>query len=148
VILLLGCALLNPKPAGEGWGDDPDDSAVETDADTDSDGDTDADTDADTDTDTAAICVDAPVITWESWGQGFMIEACQGCHASTATNRYGAPTGVVFDTQDDVYLWRSSILARAAATPPTMPPAGGTTADDRYYLEVWLTCWLEQDVEE
>ena len=36
--------------------------------------------------DSAAIdpfCVDQPVVTWANFGAGFVLEACQGCHAST-----------------------------------------------------------------
>lgn len=92
--------------------------------------------------DTGEPCVAAPAQTWDNFGQGFMIEACQGCHASTATQRYGAPQDVTFDSAAQVWAHAGRVLARAAPTdgPPTMPPAGGTTEEDRARLRWWLTC--------
>ena len=87
------------------------------------------------------LCVDAPVLTWNNFGQGFLIENCQTCHASTSPNRYGAPAGVTFDTRDQALQWEDRILARATGEAPSMPPGGGVSEDDRYRLEVWLTCW-------
>lgn len=86
------------------------------------------------------ICADAGTVTWNSWGRGFLTEACQSCHASTATNRYGAPESVVFDTVDDAWTWADRILARSAGDDATMPPAGGVTDDDRTRLTWWLRC--------
>ena len=96
-------------------------------------------------TDTAAVqdtgpCAGAMTVTWNSWGRGFLTEACQGCHHSEATQRYGAPDDIVFDTVDDAWTHADRILARAAADDPTMPPAGGVTEDDRTRLVWWLTC--------
>ncbi len=89
-------------------------------------------------TDTA--CAEAAVVTWNSWGQGFLIEACQGCHASEALDRFGAPEDVSFDTVDDAWHWAERILDRAASDPATMPPQGGVVDDDRQRLVWWLTC--------
>lgn len=88
-------------------------------------------------------CDEAPVVTWDNFGRGFLVENCQACHASTAPDRHGAPIEVVFDTEGDARAWKDRILARAAGEAPTMPPMGGTSADDRYLLGVWLTCWLD-----
>jgi uncharacterized membrane protein len=85
-------------------------------------------------------CADEPVVTYETFGAGFLTENCQSCHASTAPDRKGAPEGVVFDTVGDAWAQRDRILARAAIDPPEMPPLGGTTADDRARLKIWLTC--------
>ena len=41
-----------------------------------------------------------PTVTWDSFGQSFLITHCQGCHASTSPQRYGAPEGISFDTQE------------------------------------------------
>lgn len=103
-----------------------------------------ADTDTDTDTGDAVevdICEDAPVATWENFGQGFMTENCQSCHASTASNRRGAPIGATFDDLESTLVWTDRILARATGDNISMPPQGGVGEDDRYLLEVWLTCW-------
>lgn len=89
-------------------------------------------------------CNDAPVVTWESFGQDFTRANCQPCHASTSDNRYGAPEGVVFDTKADVLERADQVLERAGASPPTMPPQGGLEVDDQELLRVWLECWAEE----
>jgi uncharacterized membrane protein len=88
----------------------------------------------------SGACADAPVVTWETFGHGFVTENCQSCHASTTLDRHGAPESMVFDTVDDVWANADRVLVRAGAEPPTMPPEGGTTADDRELLQTWLTC--------
>lgn len=86
------------------------------------------------------LCATSPVVTWDSWGRGFVTENCQSCHASTSSDRNGAPEGVVFDTEADVWDQAAMILAVATGDKPIMPPMGGVHEDDRYLLEVWLTC--------
>lgn len=88
-------------------------------------------------------CADAPVVTWETFGAGFVTENCQSCHASTQTDREGAPADVTFDTAADVWRLREAVLRTAGAEPPTMPPLGGTTEEDRQKLRDWLTCGVE-----
>jgi hypothetical protein len=52
-------------------------------------------------TDTAAaFCEGVPTLAYTNFGEGFLRENCQGCHASTTADRYGAPDTVVFDTRD------------------------------------------------
>lgn len=92
-----------------------------------------------------AFCADAPVVTWASFGQGFTIENCQSCHASTTADRYGAPEDVVFDSFADVKAQSDLILAVATGDDPSMPPEGGVDEDDRARLEYWLRCWLQED---
>ena len=89
------------------------------------------------------LCQDAPVVTWEYWGQGFLTESCQSCHGGGTIDRNGAPESVRFDTEADVWTHRDSILSTATGDSPTMPPRGGLSEDDRALLEIWLTCWLE-----
>lgn len=91
--------------------------------------------------DDTGFCGTAPVVTYANFGEGFMTQNCQSCHASTASNRNGAPDQVVFDTLDDVLGQADRILARSVGDDATMPPSGGVSEDDRYLLEVWLTCW-------
>ena len=86
-------------------------------------------------------CEDAPLLTWENFGAGFLTENCQSCHASTNPDRRGAPAGVVFDTLEETLVHRSTILARSTGASPTMPPQGGVSDDDRERLRIWLTCW-------
>ena len=83
---------------------------------------------------------DAPIETWETFGQGFLLAQCQGCHASSTPERFGAPEEVVFDTREDAIFYKDRILARAAGTDPTMPPNGGSSDEDRERLRLWLTC--------
>lgn len=87
-----------------------------------------------------ALCVDAPIVTYETFGAGFMQENCQSCHASTSPDRQNAPEFVVFDTVDQVWALHERILQIAVPDSPSMPPLGGTTAEDRAKLEIWLTC--------
>lgn len=96
-------------------------------------------TDQDPD-DPRAICKDAPTVTWENFGEGFIKEACQPCHATTAIDRHDAPPTVFFDTEDDVWRWAPQVVDVTTGEAPTMPPQGGVSDEDRYLLEVWLTC--------
>ncbi len=88
-----------------------------------------------------AFCHDVPRLEWENFGDGFITQNCQPCHASTAVDRYGAPADVTFDDEDETLAWTERILARAAGDDPDMPPAGGVDDTDREKLEIWLTCW-------
>lgn len=99
-----------------------------------------ADSSPDSAPDSADPCADAPTVTYANFGRAFVTGSCQGCHASTAADRYDAPETVTFDTVDECWTWSARILARAAAADPTMPPQGGVTDDDRQLLTWWLTC--------
>jgi hypothetical protein len=150
---LLGAALLGACGEKDGAADtaggaDPQDSAGEDTGGGDEgggDGGEDSGEDSesgDSGLDTAAdLCADAPTVTWANWGEGFIVERCQSCHASTSPARYGAPEDVTFDDHDQVLTWKDRILARAAGEDADMPPSGGVDEDDRYLLEVWLTCY-------
>jgi uncharacterized membrane protein len=83
---------------------------------------------------------DVPELDWEGFGHGFVTTYCQGCHASSAMDRHGAPEHVVFDTEADVMVWSARVLATAGGDVPTMPPGGGPDEEDRELLEVWLGC--------
>ena len=90
--------------------------------------------------DTADLCSDVPTVTWNNFGHGFVLENCQGCHASTTPNRYGAPEEVYFDTVEDAWTWSQRMLIRSTGDNPTMPPNGGVDVDERTKLEWWLLC--------
>lgn len=90
--------------------------------------------------DTDPLCVDAPLVTWVTFGQDFTRENCQSCHASTSADRNGAPESIVFDNEEQVLELADRILERAAAEPPTMPPRGGLELDDQERLRIWLSC--------
>lgn len=85
-------------------------------------------------------CADVPLVNYNNFGQAFITHTCQGCHASTAADRYGAPEDSTFDTVEQVWAQRDRVLIRAAVDPPTMPPAGGSSEDDRVRLRWWLEC--------
>ena len=89
------------------------------------------------------LCATAPVVTYENFGQGFLIETCGTCHAAASPDRHGAPAEVVFDTEAQAIALADAILASATGPAPTMPPRGGVTDDDRLLLELWLTCGVD-----
>jgi uncharacterized membrane protein len=94
--------------------------------------------------DTAAEhCKEVPLVNYDNFGQGFMTENCQGCHATTTPNRYGAPEEVFFDSVEDCWRWKERILTRSLGEEATMPPNGGVDADDRTRLGWWLICGEE-----
>jgi len=86
-------------------------------------------------------CDESIEINYETWGEGFLATHCQGCHASGAPYRYGAPANITFDTESQMVLlydsvWRTTVEERV------MPPAGGVSEDDLYLLQQWLVCGL------
>lgn len=86
------------------------------------------------------FCADAPVVTYNNFGEGFLLANCQSCHASTAPDRHEAPEDVTFDTVEQAWAWAGAILAAATGEAPEMPPRGGIDEDDRVRLEWWLRC--------
>ena len=88
----------------------------------------------------SGYCADAPTVTYETFGDGFLTQNCRTCHSSGQTVRQGAPEDVNFDDAASVWASKDLVLALAAVDSPTMPPLGGTTVDDRYLLRVWLEC--------
>jgi uncharacterized membrane protein len=89
--------------------------------------------------DTGSPCVDVPEVTYDNWGRGFMTTHCQGCHASTALDRYGAPEEVTFDSEAQVLDQLERIQIRTLED-EDMPPAGGIPPDDLTLLSWWLDC--------
>lgn len=85
-------------------------------------------------------CVDAPLVTWESYGEAILDEYCQPCHASGARDRHGAPVAVTFDTEAEAWAFRQRIVAVISSDPPIMPPNLPMADEDRYRLQVWLGC--------
>ncbi|MCA9516919.1 MAG: hypothetical protein KC635_18380 [Myxococcales bacterium] len=99
-------------------------------------------------TERAAWCAEAPVLSWDNFGHGFLLENCQPCHASTAADRHDAPTTVAFDSIERVRILKAKMLRMATGDAPEMPPAGGVSEEDRALLEVWLECGVDTAVEE
>lgn len=99
------------------------------------------------------VCDDAPVVTWETFGHGFLIEACHGCHAEGARSRadwraQGLPESSDFETVENAWDWAPRILARVLDD--TMPPAAAlaedaqvVSDDDKIRLQWWLICGEE-----
>lgn len=85
-------------------------------------------------------CEGEPVVTWANFGQGFLREQCQACHASTVADRGDTPADVIFDTEADAVRLAARIEARASGEAPSMPPEGGVSATDRALLALWLRC--------
>jgi len=85
-------------------------------------------------------CEEAPFIDWINFGEGFIVQNCNGCHHSSTPHRYGAPEHAIFDTAEEVWSRKGMVLATAGGETPTMPPNGGTTDSDRLMLAIWLTC--------
>lgn len=81
--------------------------------------------------------------TWSSFAGPFFRRQCASCHASTATDRFGAPDGVHFDTEEEVLAQRSAV-ERVVLDAETMPPGGGISAKERAGLRAWLACVAEQ----
>ena len=85
-------------------------------------------------------CEDQPLLNWTNFGQGFLIQYCNGCHHSDTPDRYGAPDEAVFDSVDLVWDQKGSILSVSTGESPRMPPNGGASDLDRRMLEIWLNC--------
>ncbi len=81
----------------------------------------------------------APLVTWDNFGEGFLLTNCQGCHASTSEERYGAPLEVSFDTEEQAAAFSERLRVTVLET-GSMPPAGGVHEDDLVLLERWLEC--------
>ena len=90
---------------------------------------------------TGTSCDSSPSVTWENWGRAFLTTHCQGCHASTAPDRYGATEGVYFDTLADLRAWNERVRVRVLEQ-EDMPPAGGLSDDEKFLLGVLLDCGL------
>lgn len=93
--------------------------------------------------DTSACGDDTPVVTWETFGEGFVTTYCQGCHAESAVDRHGAPEDIVFDSEEDVLWVADLVLDVATGDVPSMPPNGGPQEEQRERLTVWLSCYAE-----
>ena len=89
-------------------------------------------------------CDNAPVLTWENFGEGFLRENCEACHAEDAPYRDSAqtppPGDIHFGDKETALGLRDQILASAAGDSPRMPPRGGLDAAEREKLDIWLRC--------
>ena len=90
-----------------------------------------------------SVCEDS-YLTYDNFGAEFSANWCRGCHASAIPEggRQNAPLGVNFDTDADLVRWKDRIRARATGDTPTMPPAGGPSAEERTLLVEWIDCGM------
>jgi uncharacterized membrane protein len=96
--------------------------------------------------DDAAFCAEAEAargeVDWDSFGHAFTVAYCTSCHSANNTDaRFGAPAGVDLDTEREVWELRERVRARVLED-ATMPVGGGVFEEDRYLLDVYLTCTL------
>jgi len=97
-------------------------------------------------------CPPDNTLTWRSFGAGFLLTWCTGCHSSHlgAGARQDAPEDVNFDTHANfkprarqVYE-RAVLEAHAFVQDPNkgspMPPAGLPTEAERQRLAQWIAC--------
>lgn len=97
----------------------------------------------DTGTPGADAAVDpCEALTWDTFGHGFMLDWCVGCHHSALPegDRAGAPVGVDLDTPEDARAWSARIEARVGADDAPMPPFGGPDDAEIERLRAWLAC--------
>lgn len=78
---------------------------------------------------------EVPAVSWCRDLQPILARRCTGCHASTATARGGAPTGVDFDSYAATKASATRGLARVEAG--TMPP-GGMPEPERAVFRAWV----------
>lgn len=86
------------------------------------------------------------MLTWENFGEPFMLSWCTGCHSSAlpTNDRAGAPCAVNFDSHAGVVPFATSITVRAIdwkmydANP--MPPAAIVPDDELALLREWIDC--------
>jgi hypothetical protein len=84
-------------------------------------------------------CRTSPV-TYRSFGAGFVVDWCRGCHSAQASMRQAAPTSVELDTLDEIRGQSWSIIATTAGSGASMPPAGGPSDADREAFVEWMSC--------
>jgi len=89
-------------------------------------------------------CTTGTLLTWQNFGEPFMLNYCSSCHAaeSTGADRNGAPVAATFDTAADITRWRTLIAQRATGDGGgrPMPPSGHVPAEEKQLLTEWLGC--------
>jgi uncharacterized membrane protein len=80
-------------------------------------------------------------VTWETGGQALFRGRCCSCHSSTATERYGAPEYLNYDTYEGVQE-AAHAIRQAALWDQVMPPGYPLSDEDQEVLESFLDCGL------
>ena len=96
---------------------------------------------------TSLTCPNGTQLSWENFGQAFMLNYCNSCHSSavTGSDRVGAPDEMNFDTLQDVMTWRINIHGAAAVEQAIMPPSKHVGSDEKALLSEWLGCGAPAD---
>lgn len=89
----------------------------------------------------ANTCTRQPPLRYENVGNGLVSRHCRSCHGryQTGPNRAGAPVGIDFDDELDIYRHFDGVF-REVAIDQTMPPAGGMLQAERELMTEWLRC--------
>jgi len=89
----------------------------------------------------ANTCLREPPLDYENTGDGLIGRHCRPCHSRFVreAQRAGAPEGIDFDDEQDVWDW-AELIADEAIELQTMPPAGGMQPEERALLEEYLRC--------
>lgn len=96
-------------------------------------------------------CEDGTSLTYENFGEGFMLSYCVNCHGAEleTDQRFGAPINVNLDTYEDMSLHRKDILKTAARkTNPKMPPSRHVPLEERELLAEWIKCGVPGNSEQ
>ncbi len=81
-------------------------------------------------------------LDYGNFAAAFTNDWCRGCHGAAVPEgmRQKAPLGVDFDDLEALRHWKERIAIRATGAMPTMPPAGGPSAEERALLGEWIAC--------
>lgn len=96
-------------------------------------------------------CEEGTSLTYENFGEGFMLSYCVSCHGSEIERdqRFGAPINVNLDTYEDMSIHRRDILKTAARkTNPKMPPSRHVPLEERELLSEWIKCGVPGNSEQ
>lgn len=95
-------------------------------------------------------CPTGTHLTYENFGEAFMLNYCTGCHSQNlaAEQRAGAPVRVNLDTIADIARWRMMIRVVASdSRTARMPPKMKISNEERKTLREWLDCGAPGDQE-
>lgn len=80
-------------------------------------------------------------LTWQNFGESFFVANCNRCHSVPESQRQGAPTGIEFNTVDQVRERKDRVYVLSAGPNDSMPPGpDDPPRADRDKLGEWLAC--------
>ena len=94
-------------------------------------------------------CPEDSILSYENFGEPFLLSWCNGCHSSVLPEgeRQGAPLGSDFDDLAMVREAGARIWARSADHNRQMPPLAGPEDEERTRLGEWLACGAPSEAE-